>query len=149
MHTTYCPSCVLQTPHTKFMNQFYGKQPSKIFMSFSHPTNVHSKLRWWNTTVSVADQQHISVMAVYRSSLFPFTPGFATLTTMTWSCHVLGLCVMVRAVSVSRHPTFRTRCRLISKTEISFVNSYKSGLKTWLLLQAYSTLIGVATEHVV
>jgi len=49
---------------------------------------LSSKLRWWHTTVSVADHQrrHISVTSVYRlprSCPLPFAPGFVQLTAMT------------------------------------------------------------------
>ena len=68
------------------------------------------------STVSVADQQRIFPWRLheYRSSLFPLAPRFPLLRTMTWSCHVFGQCVMVRAVSVSWHPISGTRCHLNS-----------------------------------
>ena len=61
--------------------------------------------------------------------------GCVQLTTTTWSCHVLGLYVMIRAVSVSWHHRFGTRCRLISTTLImSLVNSSNRASRLWASL---------------
>jgi len=87
------------------------------------------KLRWWHTTVSMADHQCTSATSVHRSSLFPFVLGFALLTTMTSLYHVLGSRVMVRAVSASRHPRFATCCHLISRTVMLVANSSSRALR--------------------
>jgi len=67
--------------------------------------------------------QSTSFMSVYRLSRSLFAPGVTQLTAMTWLCHVLGLRVMVPshldASNISRE-------------------QFKSGLKTWLFVEAYS-----------
>jgi len=70
-----------------------------------------------------------SVTSVHRSSLFPFVLGFVLLTTTTWLCHVLGLRVMVRAVSASRHLRFGTCCHLIWRTVMLVANSSSRALR--------------------
>jgi len=75
--------------------------------------------------------QCTSATSVHRSSPFPFVPGFAVLTTMTWLYHVLGPCIMMRAVSTStsRHPRFGTCCHLISRTVMLVANSSSRALR--------------------
>jgi len=90
---------------------------------------LRSKLRWWHMTVSMADHQCNSTTSVHWSSLFPFILSFALLTTMTWLYHVLGLRVMVRAVSSSRHPRLGTCYRLISRTVMLVRNSSSRALR--------------------
>jgi len=53
--------------------------------------------------------------------------------TMTWLCYVLGLCIMVRTVSVSSYPRSGTCSHLISRTLMSVVNSSSRvlGLGCW------------------
>ena len=88
-----------------------------------------SKLRWWHTTVSMADHQCTSVTSVHRSSPFTFVLGFVLLTVMTWLCHVLGPRIMVRAVSASRHPRFGTSCHLILRTVMLVSNTSSRALR--------------------
>ena len=46
-----------------------------------------------------------------------------------WLYHVLGLCVMVRAVSASRHLRFGTCCHLILRTVMLVTNSSSRALR--------------------
>jgi len=74
---------------------------------------------------SMADHQHVSIMmSVSRLSLLPFAPIFAVLTAMTWLCHVLGLHVMVLAVSGPdlEHAAFCCHFTCISR-QTSIMNS--------------------------
>jgi len=57
-------------------------------------------------------------------------PTHGLLTTMTWLYHALGPRVMVRAVSVSRHPRFGICCHLIPRTVMLVANNSSRAL--WL-----------------
>ena len=59
----------------------------------------------------------------------PSAPGFALLTTTIWSCHVLGLCVMVHTVFMSLHCRLGTCCLLIWRMETLVKNSSYHALR--------------------
>ena len=52
---------------------------------------------------------------------------------LSWSCDILGLCVMVLAVSVSLHPRLWTCCRLIWETETLIDNRSNQALRSGCL----------------
>jgi len=90
---------------------------------------LRSKLRWWHTTVSMADHQCTSATSVHRSSLFPFVLGFALLTTMTWLYNVLGPRVIgPRSFHVAA-PQIGTCCHLVSRTVMLVANSSSQALR--------------------
>jgi len=86
-------------------------------------------LSFRHNTESVA----ISVTSVHWSSLFPFVLGFALLTTMTWLYHVLG----PRSFRVAAPQIWNMLSPHLKNSSVSR-EQFKSSLKTWLFVQAYS-----------
>ena len=86
-------------------------------------------LQNWTDDIRLYRRKRTLVLSMYRSFPSRLPPGFARLTTLTLLCHILRLCVMVRAVSVSWHPRFGTRCCLMSRTLILVVNISSRALR--------------------
>ena len=79
-------------------------------MDQPHSTNIvgMDTLQWLPMSPSITFKSSVTLMTyncIRRRSpvYFPFAPSFTLLTTMTWLCHILGLCIMVHTLAPSFH----------------------------------------------